>query len=159
HSHDGFPVPKETAIMAVTRWARLLTLLAVALVLCRAGATQAGGKSDQEKFQGDWLIVTAIKGGDAIPPAFLKAAKANFKGDKITIEVAGESYFGIAKLDETKKPKEVDLTVEGQLHLGIYKVEGDDLTVCLAAPKEPRPTKFESPAKTGTFLVVFRRPD
>jgi uncharacterized protein (TIGR03067 family) len=40
---------------------------------------------------------------------------------------------------------------------GIFKVEGDTLTVCLVRNKEPRPTVFESTRETATFLFVFKR--
>ena len=45
----------------------------------------------------------------------------------------------------------------GQVHLGIYKVDGDTYTECYALPGEPRPTKFESPALSPHTLSVYKR--
>jgi uncharacterized protein (TIGR03067 family) len=40
---------------------------------------------------------------------------------------------------------------------GIYKVEGDVATLCLAPDREPRPTEFESTKENRCTVYVLRR--
>jgi uncharacterized protein (TIGR03067 family) len=39
----------------------------------------------------------------------------------------------------------------------IYKLEGDRLTYCVAAPGQPRPTEFTTKPDDGNTLVVLQR--
>jgi uncharacterized protein (TIGR03067 family) len=40
---------------------------------------------------------------------------------------------------------------------GIYKLDGDELTISFAPPGEPRPTEFETKDKPGRLLHVWKR--
>jgi uncharacterized protein (TIGR03067 family) len=42
-------------------------------------------------------------------------------------------------------------------HLGIFRLDGDTLTLCSAPPGTVRPTKFASPAGAELSLVTLRR--
>jgi uncharacterized protein (TIGR03067 family) len=60
-----------------------------------------------------------------------------------------------AKIDATKKPKEIELVVgKGKAFLGIYKLEGETLTLCIGDQKT-RPTEFES--KKGRLLIQYKK--
>jgi uncharacterized protein (TIGR03067 family) len=41
--------------------------------------------------------------------------------------------------------------------LCVYRLSGDELTVCRAGPDQPRPAKFQAPAGSGLLVVKFRR--
>lgn len=41
--------------------------------------------------------------------------------------------------------------------LRIYKLEKSTLTLCYTMPGNPRPATFESPPKSGIYLVVWKR--
>lgn len=40
---------------------------------------------------------------------------------------------------------------------GIYKIEGDKLTICKRPPTKGRPTEFATPEGSPNYLMIFRR--
>jgi uncharacterized protein (TIGR03067 family) len=150
---------------------RRTLLLALAAVL---GLTLAAGAADDdavkkevEKFQGSWSAVSLEQDGQRAPAQALTSVKLIFKGDEY-IQKMGDRIVerGTQKLDPTKKPKWMDVTVaesaqedtKGKVQLCIYELEGDTLRICAAAHgSKERPTKFEAPAGTGNLLMVMKR--
>jgi uncharacterized protein (TIGR03067 family) len=118
---------------------------------------EKGGKTSAElkKFAGAWIAVSAEKAGEKIPDEFLKTFKVTFAGDKVTIELAGMTKEGILKVDPSKKPAAIDLTMDDKTGHGIYAFEGDTLKICGAEPGQERPKDFKGGDQQ--FVVVLKR--
>jgi uncharacterized protein (TIGR03067 family) len=121
-----------------------------------------GAKSDKELLQGAWKIVSADMGGkkaDDDELARMQEKPMVFKGDKLISRY--ESDF---KLDPTKDPKEIDVvpldgpeTEKGKTFRGIYRLEGDQLTICTGLPDGVRPKGFTPQAGDPEFVLLLKR--
>ena len=86
-------------------------------------------------------------------------------GGRFRISAGGETlYAGTYAVDPTARPARIDLhndegRAKGQDWEGIYRLEGDRLTICDDAfdPSRTRPTRFTTSPESGHVLVTFRR--
>jgi RNA polymerase sigma factor (sigma-70 family) len=123
----------------------------------QAAAGKGAGQEDEDKIQGTWVLVSAQKGGQDMVEEELKGRKLTFTGGKMTVKKGDrEEKTATYKLDPTKMPKEID-TADGDKRLrGIYKLDGDTLTLCVDEGDE-RPAEFASPPGTPAELLVLKR--
>ena len=134
-------------------------ILLVGLLL--AAAPEDDNKKDLKAMQGDWACEELVKDGFRVPDDDARALFRTVKDDTYTVhrfrKKAGSGKF---KLDATKSPKHIDIIPDGAKGLvieGIYKIDGDKLTMCYAAPKGKRPTEFASKEESGVTLAVWLR--
>ena len=135
----------------------LLTTLALVL---GAPGPKDPPKKDTDPLLGAWVAETAETGGMALP---VGGMTLEFKADgKVVMADGGKPpEEGRYTADRKKDPPEIDVDAPvagGKVMTmpGIYKVEGDTLTLCLAAAGG-RPTKFESAAGQAALLLTFKR--
>jgi len=143
---------------------RLLIIPAVGLLLaaCNRQAPQSSApKTDLDRIQGTWDLVLAMKDGKPLAEDKVKQTTIMFKGDKFRFPGSAEyatSQEGTIKLDESKKPKEMDaISTEKEVMLGIYKLEENGYKVCFAPAGKPRPTEFNSTPGSGNILQSWQR--
>ena len=108
-------------------------------------------------------MLSSERDGEKTPEDFVKTFKRTVKGDTYVVTFEdGEGEHAISgkyTLDPTKTPKWIDAHVKdggmkGKTMVGIYKIEDDVHTLCVAQPGKDRPTAFDS--KQGTLLVWKR---
>jgi RNA polymerase sigma-70 factor (ECF subfamily) len=124
---------------------------------------EADKKTDKEKLQGRWKLVSGEMGGKAADD--LKEGTFVFKGDKVVTEKPdGMTHSSDYTIDPTKKPKTIDVTPregpEGEKDKtfpGIYELDGDTLKICANGPDMERPTEFKSKEGTQIMLLTFKR--
>jgi RNA polymerase sigma factor (sigma-70 family) len=116
-------------------------------------------KTDKELLQGTWRVVSATTAGER--NVELNNAKATFADDKLLVKMKDDAREGVIRLDPATSPKSLDITViengETRTLLAIYRLKGNDLTLCMNEPSEDRPTEFVSRAGTRTTLLKLKR--
>jgi uncharacterized protein (TIGR03067 family) len=119
-------------------------------------------RKELDRLQGKWVAKEFGRQGK----------KVDVKEQELVLEIKGDKWIFVGKekgqfiaFDPTADPKCVDLkSIEegrkGQVDEGIYRLDGDTLTICLhQGSGKTRPTKFEtSPDQPDTILAVFERP-
>jgi uncharacterized protein (TIGR03067 family) len=120
--------------------------------------SEADDKSDQDKMQGKWKIVRCEYSGrddSSIVGVEDTITDARWKRPKRTT-----SEYQL-KFNTSHDPKWVDLMAErlgDETLKGIYKLEGDKLTICYAYdPASPRPTEFKTTSDVKGYLYVLER--
>lgn len=125
----------------------LLTALALAL--------GAPGPKDPPSLVGVWVAEKGTTDGDdravaagSLTVEFRADGKMNFQEQ--SKRVGPVEY----RVDPKRSPAEID--VRDLEMVGIYKLDGDTLTLCLGDGGK-RPTEFASPAGSKTMLLTFKR--
>jgi uncharacterized protein (TIGR03067 family) len=133
-----------------------------------AGDDEPKGSSTKEeiqKLQGLWKVTKFIdhSGGDTTPDDEIKDFTIEFQGDVVTIRKSKGDDGKEQKytLNPSKEPKWIDIGVrEGQpLGEGIYKIDGDELTICIVGATSsknpsPRPAEFKAKKDQHSLLVL-----
>jgi uncharacterized protein (TIGR03067 family) len=141
--------------MRLFLFAVVAAILSATIAPLRAGDT----KKDQEGLQGTWQVVELTFNGMSVPEDARKEIKLTFKGERVQIGKRGHSF----KLDPTKKPKAIDLTLldepnQGKTISAIYELKGDDLTLCIPFKlNADRPMAFKAEKGADLMLYVLRR--
>lgn len=125
---------------------------------------EASIEAGRLELAGIWQAVTYALDGK-------KASDDDMKKVKLVIDANGKAealsegkvfIAGTTKVDPTQHPMTIDVTYtegdpKGKTALGIYKIEGDMLTICRSAPDQARPSEFASTAGSGHTLMTYKR--
>jgi uncharacterized protein (TIGR03067 family) len=148
--------------MKLLRFFALVALVMVSVFGLRSAAS-AQDKKELAKLEGKWESVSVTVDGKSQEPEELKDRFAVIKGDKVTFLYKDkERGTATQKIDSSKSPAQIDFTYEdgpakGSTLKGIYKIEGDTLTMCLGGLNKDRPTEFASKPGSGNILIVQKR--
>jgi uncharacterized protein (TIGR03067 family) len=135
-------------------------LVGLAIVVGAPGKKDPPAK-DPPSLVGEWAGESGLRGGkpENPPPGttltFTADGKVKFKEGNN--ERAEEGTY---KADPKKSPAEIDIVPpdneKGPTILGIYRIEGDTLTLCFSMGGD-RPREFASPAGSQVMLITCKR--
>ena len=145
---------------------RTLALILVLLTpgsLAPARADDKAVKDELDRHQGVWRASTSVYDGQEAPAEIVRSITRTVEKDHVVWKRDGNSFAGTRiELDPSRDPKTIDVIPDGgkdrgERVLGIYKLEGDRLTICMAAPGQPRPREFKAEKGSGWTLRTFTR--
>lgn len=116
-------------------------------------------KSDADAIQGSWSTVAQEANGEKQEKDKLKKHTWIFDGEKLTIKEENNAREHSFKLDPGKNPKTIDIADKrgDGIGLGIYKLDGDTLTMALDKPQRDRPKEFTTKKESTHVVVVLKR--
>jgi uncharacterized protein (TIGR03067 family) len=152
----------------------------------RPAALPTAPTGDLELLVGKWNIVRAVADGEGYTASYRRAKFEIAAGSKYMFALPGlVKETGTITIDPKKNPKELDMNVEDQPAnqlqpsidvlqgaLGnprqpddrrvkrvpaIYKLDGDDLMICLSMLGNRRPTDFETTKDSWRVLMTCKR--
>src|SRR5262245_9949603 len=136
---------------SLTRYLSSAALLWVVAAgnVCRA--------DDGKDIQGIWKPEKIMERGREMAPEKRAKLRIEFKEGKAIIRAEGEKDRPADyTIDAAKTPRNISIKPEDKEGMiGIYKLDGDTLTICLG--REARPTEFESKENVHTLLMVLKR--
>jgi uncharacterized protein (TIGR03067 family) len=140
---------------------RVLAVLVTLFVATALGAQDA--TKEMERLNGVWVATSGESGGTKLPAEEIKDMRLTISDGTYTIRGGSEEQRGTVKVDPTKRPMTMDITLEtgpnkGKTQLAIYDVQVGVLRVCGGeVDKKERPTSFDTKNKPGVTLVTFKK--
>jgi uncharacterized protein (TIGR03067 family) len=155
-----------------TWWGRLALGLALAAGSAATGQdeptptpTPAAVERAHQLFNGTWQVVELTDNGEKLGLDLVRAKLARDgrvrfanRALAITNPETGETQTSPIRLNPAALPRRLDLTNRNdQIQEGIYQIQGDELTICIADQPGPnRPFDFSALSGSGNMLARLK---
>jgi uncharacterized protein (TIGR03067 family) len=118
--------------------------------------------TDLEKLQGTWNVIELESDRQKMPHTTFSDAAIVVRNNAFKSTGMGAVYEGTLTLDPSQKPKAFDFLftaghAKGQINLGIYELDGDTWTICIATRGDKRPSEFGTKPNSGIVLETLKR--
>jgi uncharacterized protein (TIGR03067 family) len=123
-----------------------------------ASAAPAASRKSGSGIEGTWLA-TSVRQGDRKLVGDSEQRLLLIVTDRILTMRVGRKIVAETPyaLEPDHKPAAVDLTLDGEITLGIYEREGDVLRICLNNREKGRPTDFAAGSGAADLLIQLKR--
>jgi uncharacterized protein (TIGR03067 family) len=114
------------------------------------------------EFEGEWDMVSGVMNGQPMDKSMVQWVKRITQGNETTVVAGPQTMLKVQFThDPSNSPKTIDYVNlvgpnKSKTQQGIYKFDGEMLTVCVAAPGAARPAEFVSKPGDGRTLTVWK---
>jgi uncharacterized protein (TIGR03067 family) len=113
-------------------------------------------------LEGEWRLARLEIDGNALPATVTEHTRILIDGDRFRTESPEGTYEGRLAIDTEATPPHFDVHFiagpeAGNTSHGIFKLDGDNLTLCLGLVHSPRPTAFATKPGSGAALEHLHR--
>jgi uncharacterized protein (TIGR03067 family) len=137
----------------------MTTRLLIALWIPVLFVVDASGQDAQKELAGQWKMFMAEVDGKKLSERAIRNTRIKISDDKYAYS---RSQWGSFRLIPTERPKAIDMSPavganKGKTALGIYQINDDELTICIAKAGKKRPSEFTTKTGSGYILEIYRR--
>jgi uncharacterized protein (TIGR03067 family) len=133
-----------------------LFLLTVGLS-CGCARQEKPSMNETDRIQGEWLLISGERHGEVFADNVVGKVRLTFSGNTLTTAKSDGVTKATFTLHPEMNPKGIDVDMDGNLGLGIYKLDGNMLTLLHGEVEEPRPKDFEAIKSGNLTLLVLRK--
>jgi uncharacterized protein (TIGR03067 family) len=113
-------------------------------------------------LEGTWAFERLEIDGHAMPAGALNSSQILIDGDRFRTESPEATYEGIFNINVEAEPHEIDIEFiegpeAGNWNFGIFRLEGEQLEICLDMNGKPRPAAFSTSPGSGRAYEILRR--
>jgi uncharacterized protein (TIGR03067 family) len=100
--------------------------------------------------------------GAPMPPEGMKSSRLLMDGDRFRFECPEANYEGVFNINVEAQPHQIEIEFiegpeAGNWNFGIFRIEGDQLELCLDVNGKPCPAEFRTSPGSGHAYEVLRR--
>jgi uncharacterized protein (TIGR03067 family) len=137
---------------------QVLLVLAAGL-LVGADKPEGDTKKELKKFDGKWVAVAREMNGKKGSGDALKGFTFTVSGDQAVVIDGPRTCKATITVNPDKKPKQIDVSGKyGEKEIktiGIYKFDGDKLTICYTMAENDRPKEFSTKGGTDEKILIM----
>jgi uncharacterized protein (TIGR03067 family) len=139
----------------VTKAGTGLALQTLVRASTKAASAPAGDVAPE--LEGEWTVAQLVMDGIPLAEGMLGWGKRVVKNGEVKVTMGPQTVLHVRSAVERPGLLNYVHVKGGATQLGIYKLEGNTLTTCMAKAGAPRPEKFESPKGSGITLGVWKK--
>ena len=121
-----------------------------------AGTAAVG--TDLDRMQGEWVAVSGLREGQALPQEWISSIRLKIQGSKYEVAWNDGGDQGTLKLKSDAQPKHMDITSDASGAIaGIYALQDRFLQVCYGTGGAERPKDFDAPTGSSSLAISYKR--